>query len=200
MDNLKLIELICTRINHDVIGNIGAVANAVELLEEGDMDFLDDIKNILKISSTNLSARMKFFRIAFGLENSNLENIDFVNSTTQNYLDTLGNPNQKIILNYDNFSPKLSKIIMISTMVLADIFIKAGEIHTKQSDKELIIYAQSDNLFNKNKIENIKNIFNNKDCDNMAQMAPVFYLKNITNELGINIEITEDNNFGFKFY
>ena len=25
-------ELICTRISHDIIGNVGAVANAVELL------------------------------------------------------------------------------------------------------------------------------------------------------------------------
>lgn len=28
----KLSELICTRISHDLIGNIGAVANAAELL------------------------------------------------------------------------------------------------------------------------------------------------------------------------
>ena len=47
----QLSELICTRISHDLIGNIGAVGNAVELLEDGDMDFLDDIKSILQISS-----------------------------------------------------------------------------------------------------------------------------------------------------
>lgn len=34
-----LSEIICTRISHDLIGNIGAVSNAVELLEDGDMDF-----------------------------------------------------------------------------------------------------------------------------------------------------------------
>ena len=57
MNNL-VSELICTRISHDLIGNIGAVSNAVELLEEGDMDFLDDIKSILKTSSGVLSARL----------------------------------------------------------------------------------------------------------------------------------------------
>ena len=41
----KLSQIICTRISHDLIGNIGAVSNAVELLEEGDMDFMDDIKS-----------------------------------------------------------------------------------------------------------------------------------------------------------
>ena len=38
----KILETVCTRMSHDLIGNIGAVANAVELLEEGDMDFIDD--------------------------------------------------------------------------------------------------------------------------------------------------------------
>lgn len=60
LSETELAELICTRISHDVIGNVGAVSNAVELLEEGDMDFLDDIRSILKVSSSVLSARLKF--------------------------------------------------------------------------------------------------------------------------------------------
>ena len=82
-------ELICTRISHDLIGNIGAVANAVELLEEGDMDFLDDIRSILKVSSQVLAARLKFFRMAFGLENANLEDASLVRKTTADYLKTI---------------------------------------------------------------------------------------------------------------
>lgn len=57
----EISELVCTRISHDLIGNIGAVSNAVELLEEGDMDFMDDIRSILKVSSGVLTARLKFF-------------------------------------------------------------------------------------------------------------------------------------------
>lgn len=70
----EISELVCTRISHDLIGNIGAVSNAVELLEEGDMDFMDDIRSILKVSSGVLTARLKFFRMAFGVDNANLEN------------------------------------------------------------------------------------------------------------------------------
>ena len=55
MQEDNMTELVCTRISHDVIGNIGAVANAVELLEEGDMDFIDDIRSILKVSSKVLT-------------------------------------------------------------------------------------------------------------------------------------------------
>jgi hypothetical protein len=57
-------ETILTRLSHDIVGNIGAVSNAVELLEEGDLDFIDDIKSILKTSSQTLANRMKFFRLA----------------------------------------------------------------------------------------------------------------------------------------
>ena len=86
----KLAEVISTRISHDLIGNIGAIGNAVELLEEGDMDFLSDIKNILKISSSVLSNRLKFFRMAFGLENSNIEDAIQVEKVSQAYIKTIG--------------------------------------------------------------------------------------------------------------
>ena len=75
-DKINISELICTRISHDLIGNIGAFANAVELLEDEDHDFIDEIKNTLKTSSEVLTARLKFFRMAFGLTNANLENIE----------------------------------------------------------------------------------------------------------------------------
>ena len=64
-DKINISELICTRISHDLIGNIGAFANAVELLEDEDDDFIDEIKNTLKTSSEVLTARLKFFRMAF---------------------------------------------------------------------------------------------------------------------------------------
>ena len=82
-------ETILTRLSHDIVGNIGAVSNAVELLEEGDLDFIDDIKSILKTSSQTLANRMKFFRLAFGLDNPNLEDENIVKSIAQNYLLTL---------------------------------------------------------------------------------------------------------------
>lgn len=90
INNAAISELVLTRVCHDIIGNIGAVSNAVELLEEGDTDFLEDIQSILKTSSGVLSARLKFFRLAFGLRNANLADKENVLKTVRDYLLTIG--------------------------------------------------------------------------------------------------------------
>ena len=41
----KISELVCTRISHDLVGNVGAVSNAVELLDE-DPESVDEVKPI----------------------------------------------------------------------------------------------------------------------------------------------------------
>ncbi|MBI6630027.1 histidine phosphotransferase family protein [Pontibaca salina] len=61
----KLAELIGSRICHDLISPIGAISNGLELLEltgasnGPEMDLIAD-------STSNASARLRFFRIAFG--------------------------------------------------------------------------------------------------------------------------------------
>ena len=41
---INITEIVCTRISHDLIGNIGAFANALELMEDDDIDFMTEIK------------------------------------------------------------------------------------------------------------------------------------------------------------
>ena len=67
----NITEIVCTRISHDLIGNIGALANALELMEDDDIDFMEEIKSTLNFSSTVLMSRLKFFRMVFGLNNAN---------------------------------------------------------------------------------------------------------------------------------
>lgn len=165
INDTLIAELICTRISHDLIGNIGAVANAVELLEEGDMDFLDDIKSILKVSSSVLSARQKFFRMAFGLGNANLENMPLVRKTTEEYLATLGNRNFPIELQMAVQDPKFSRPAMVGTMVLADTIIKGGWIKIEERNGKLYIGSHSDAEPSKEKTAALRNICEGKDCE-----------------------------------
>ena len=189
----EISELVCTRISHDLIGNIGAVSNAVELLEEGDMDFMDDIRSILKVSSGVLTARLKFFRMAFGVDNANLEKLDLVEKTTADYLKTLGNVNYPISLTMRLSNWQLSKMAMLAVMILADTFIKGGNIEVREETGRLLILAAGESR----SAEKIGAV-NGKLIERTAQYAPVFYLQELLSKFKLKLNIIEDKGFGLS--
>lgn len=191
----EISELVCTRISHDLIGNIGAVANAVELLEEGDMDFMDDIRSILKVSSGVLTARLKFFRMVFGVDNANLEKLDLVEKTTADYLQTLGNVRYPIRLTMKLNSWQLSKMAMLAVMILADTFIKGGNIEVCEETGRLLILTEGENRSTE-KICAIADAVKGKLIERTAQYAPIFYLQELLNKFKLNLNIIEDKGFG----
>ena len=177
---INLTEIICTRISHDLIGNIGAFANAVELLEDDDNEFLTEIKSTLKFSSTVLTSRLKFFRMVFGLSNSNLDNAETVAKTCTDYIKTL-NPNYPIELHVkaqDN-QHELNRVLMLAVMTVADLIIKGGTIDIGLNQKQIIARVTSPSALAQSKIDAIKDILDNKLPDNLSQYAPVFCLRNM---------------------
>lgn len=68
-DPLLLAGLLCSRLCHDLVGPVGAVVNGVELLsdaEDDDDELRDQSIALIGDSAAELSARLKFFRLAFG--------------------------------------------------------------------------------------------------------------------------------------
>ena len=132
--NIYISEIVATRLSHDLIGNIGAVANAVELLNEGDEDDREDIGNILNFSSKVLSRRLKFFRLCFGMSNAAVKTTEELATVMQDYLLTLGNPNLPTTLALEIGTPKIYKLVMPAVMMMADTIVKGGKIAVKQTD------------------------------------------------------------------
>lgn len=189
-------QLVCTRISHDIIGNVGAVANAVELLEEGDLDFIDDIRSVLKVSSGVLAARLKFFRMAFGLANSNLDDIPGVTAVAEAYLQTLGSAGFPITLELELHTSEFSRIALLTIMILADVIVKGGRIEARETDSQFAAIIHSGHPLSAQKISGIKTVMQGSLPDNAAQYAPVVYLQNILNNKR-KINIIEENTFGF---
>ncbi|MBE6445754.1 MAG: hypothetical protein E7019_06900 [Alphaproteobacteria bacterium] len=184
--NYNVSELICTRISHDLIGNIGAVANAVELLEEGDMDFLSDIHSILKISSSTLSARLKFFRMAFGVGNANIENIALVNKTINEYLATIGGKNPPLAdINFENI--KYSKAIMLAVMALGDLLIRGGTIFVVEKNNQVLVGIEKDAKIAEDKLAQTIKVLH-QTADNLsAQDVPLLYLLDVCKNNNIKL-------------
>jgi len=198
-DSNILTQLVCTRLSHDIVGNVGAVANAVELLEEGDMDFLDDIKSILKTSSSVLSARMRFFRLAFGLNNANLENLEFLEKTVRDYLGTIGNRNYPLEVDFAMNDVFFSRPALLSVMIIADMMIRGGKITIAEKENKLWVVSEGAVAPTADKMAQLKDIFNGRQTEANAQFAPSYYLLNQAEENGINVYLLKSEFPGFMF-
>ncbi|MBP5399885.1 MAG: hypothetical protein J6Y53_05690 [Alphaproteobacteria bacterium] len=187
-------ELVCTRISHDLIGNIGAFSNAMELLDDddNDADFVNESLAMLKNISAVLSARLKFFRMVFGIANSNLEKAELVSKTTFEYLQTL-NLNSHIDLDFSPLEGKadLNRVFMLAVMVAADALVKGGKIYASAENGCIKTKAISEASLSKLKIEEMRRFINGESVDNPAQCVALAYLQ----ELGAKVSVTYDKDF-----
>lgn len=194
--NSLISELICTRISHDLIGNIGAVSNAVELLEEGDMDFLDDIKSILKTSSKVLSARLKFFRMAFGLANANLDNLEQVQEVTRAYLDTIGGANSPAI-SFSLSDSRYSKAVMLIVMAISDLLIKGGKIEVWEQGEKVCIAVEKDARLSTEKLTQSLAVLKGERQEFSAQDAPILYLLEVCRSKNLRLSCSDSPTLRF---
>lgn len=191
--NVYLAELISTRLSHDLIGNIGAVANAVELLNEGDDDDKEDISNILNFSSNVLTKRLKFFRLCFGLSNASVKSVDDLFVLANDYLSTLGNPNYPITTEFHISTPQIYKIILPALMTMADTIVKGGKIIVSQTENSILVQASSSVALNASKLENISQVIDgNEPQENPSSFAPLIYLLTYLSDSGVMVKLEND--------
>lgn len=70
--DLRVLELLCARIAHDLINPMGAVANGLEVLEEGDASVGDDAVRHCRNSMERATTLLEVFRSAYGTAGSQL--------------------------------------------------------------------------------------------------------------------------------
>lgn len=64
--DLRLAQLLCARLCHDLIGAAGAIETGVDLLAEESADRAD-ICDLIGLSGRQLNRRLAFYRLAFGM-------------------------------------------------------------------------------------------------------------------------------------
>ncbi|WP_086466018.1 histidine phosphotransferase family protein [Oceanibaculum nanhaiense] len=64
---LRVMDLLISRLCHDLISPAGAIVNGIELVEEfGEDDMADEAMSLVGRSARQLSAKLSLFRVAFG--------------------------------------------------------------------------------------------------------------------------------------
>ena len=67
MIDLRVAELLASRLCHDLVGPIGAVGNGLELLADDEFGMADDAMQLTSNSARQASAILQFFRLAYGM-------------------------------------------------------------------------------------------------------------------------------------
>ena len=73
---MKMAELLCSKLCHDLISPIGAINNGLEFLGEESGEMLDEATNLIGNSARQAADRLAFFRLALGAGGSD-DSVDF---------------------------------------------------------------------------------------------------------------------------
>jgi histidine phosphotransferase ChpT len=78
LSDLDLSALLCSRVCHDVISPVGAIANGLELMDdpENDAEMKASALDMVRSAAKSATAKLKFCRIAFGAAGSAGAQID----------------------------------------------------------------------------------------------------------------------------
>lgn len=66
-NDMRVAELLASRLCHDVVGPIGAVNNGMELLNDGELDMADDALRLATQSAQQAADLLQFYRMAYGM-------------------------------------------------------------------------------------------------------------------------------------
>src|SRR3546814_11548736 len=77
--DMRVIELLASRLCHDLVSPIGAASNGAELIGEIEETMRDEVVALIAQSARQASARLQFYRMAFGFAGTDgLESTDTV--------------------------------------------------------------------------------------------------------------------------
>jgi histidine phosphotransferase ChpT len=130
---IRMAELLCTRLCHDLTGPIGAVNNGAEFLTEEGFDLQGQAVELISSSAAEAVIRLQFYRNAYGKVNSNGEaNMAEVRQLVEKYLQS-----SKIQLDWPpnhaessgiSVSRKMAKLLINSMVVVAGALIRGGQV------------------------------------------------------------------------
>ncbi|MCB1783148.1 MAG: hypothetical protein KDI13_04070 [Alphaproteobacteria bacterium] len=149
--DFKILELMASKICHDLISPVGAVANGVEFLEEMGPDAGEEVTGLISYSAGQASAKLQAMRMAYGAGGADssikLETVHEI------FGDFIGG-DKKISQEWDPYAPLgpeerptgFSKILMNVLLLACEGLPKGGLIRVQNGDNgEVLVIATGEN-------------------------------------------------------
>jgi len=149
--NASVLELMASKLCHDVISPVGAISNGVEFLEDMGMDAGDEAVQLIAFSANQASAKLQAFRYAYGAGGADPSiKPEDIHTTFEAVIA----PDGKVSQNWDphvHIGPEerpegLCKTIMNVLLLSFDTLPKGGQIRLEPVNKtQVLIHADGEN-------------------------------------------------------
>jgi len=147
LTDLDLAALLCSRVCHDVISPVGAIANGLELMDDPDTDaeMKATALEMVKSSARTATAKLKFCRIAFGASGSAGALID-LNEAGEVARSFMGDDKAKLEWNVPHENrPKQEVKLLLNMLLMAITGIPRGGVVTVSVvGRDLSIHAKGE--------------------------------------------------------
>jgi histidine phosphotransferase ChpT len=157
----SVIELLASRICHDLVSPVGAINNGVEFMEEmgDDPEQRKEALGLISHSATQAAAKLMAFRIAYGSggRDTNIKPEDVQKAFSQ-----LISADGKISQTWDpfgNLGPKplpyaFCKMLMCSMMLAMECLVKGGYVSVRPGEgNQTLIIAEGDTVLLRDNVE-----------------------------------------------
>lgn len=136
----RVMELLCARLCHDLVGPVAAVNNGVELVRDFSDEMQDDALNLIGESAAKASRLLQFYRVAFGSAQSAEGGAIGIEEARRRSLDAL--TSQRIAILWPEYReargvevPRMSVKLILNLVLLAvDILPGTGEVGVEIKD------------------------------------------------------------------
>ena len=195
LSDIDLAALLCSRVCHDVISPVGAVANGLEVLEDEDDEAMREVAfDLVRRSARQASAKLQFCRLAFGASGSQGSNIDLGEAGD---IARLFVGEEKVKLDWQaprENRPKLEvKLLMNMMLVAMSTIPRGGVVEITADSQTLTARSRGENARINEKLTQV--LDGSLPLEEMdARLVQPYYMKRLASEAGFDlvIELSDD--------
>ncbi|MEM6780255.1 MAG: histidine phosphotransferase family protein [Pseudomonadota bacterium] len=205
--NTAILEMLASRICHDIISPVGAVNNGVEFMEEMGPDAGDEALKLISYSASQAAAKLQAFRMAYGAggKDPNIKPED-----VQKAFSALISAEGKISQTWDPFGPLgpdplplgFCKILLCTMMLAMEALPKGGSISVKAGENnDTLVIAEGENAGLRDQTEDA--LMNKIAIDELDPRLVHPYVIGMIAELynfSIKVLETDENKVTFAFH
>ena len=200
---IKMAEMLCTRLCHDLTGPIGAVSNGAEFISEDSFNMQGEAVELIVSSAFSAVSRLQFYRFAYGrvkdqgeasLDDKKQLVEDFFRGTHVN----LNWPDQYGDAANVSVSSRLARLLFNMLVIVSASLLKGGDIAVRitedeESAKSIAITATGEAVKWDKEFEAI--LLGAASLDDMSPKTVQVHLTALlAEELGVSFQVTHDDN------